>query len=110
MNIYKSLYALLAYINEPVLEEALLKRMQWRCREQLQQEDATLDVLGEPVYKRNENEKVVGKKVKFHSWGGKRTSETGDDVVIPNPSYRAKFHSWGGRKRSVPQQAAAPSK
>lgn len=100
---YKSLYTLLAYINEPLLEEALVKRMQWRCRQQLQQEEAAeMDVDGELVHKRGENEKVVGKKVKFHSWGGKRTSDAGNDAGIPNPAYRAKFHSWGGRKRSVP--------
>lgn len=95
INVYKSLYALLAYINQPLLEEALMKRMEFRCRQQLQKELLLQDQ--ETVYKRSENEKVVGKKVKFHSWGGKRT---GEDDIIPNPVYRAKFHSWGG-KRSV---------
>lgn len=78
-----------------------MKRMELRCRQQQQQQVEVPELNGEPVYKRSENEKVVGKKVKFHSWGGKRTSETGSDAVIPSPSYRAKFHSWGGRKRSV---------
>lgn len=108
LSIYKSLYALLAYINEPLLEDALMKRMEWRCRQQQQQQQVEVPELngGEPVFKRSENEKVVGKKVKFHSWGGKRTSETGSEAVIPSPSYRAKFHSWGGRKRSVPNADA----
>lgn len=99
LNVYKSLYALLAYINKPLLEEALIKQMEFRCRQQLLQQQLILDQ--ENVYKRSENEKVVGKKVKFHSWGGKRTGGTGNEDIIPNPSYRAKFHSWGG-KRSVP--------
>ena len=116
LNVYRSVYALLAYINEPALEEALLKRMEWRCRQQLQRDEQLADLVAavpggaatEPVYKRGENEKVVGKKVKFHSWGGKRTSEISNDVVIPNPSYRAKFHAWGGRKRSVPDESVKP--
>lgn len=104
VNLYKSLYALLAYINEPLLEEALLKRMEFRCRLQLQEDGLMLaaeDNEVDPVYKRSESEKVVGKKVKFHAWGGKRTGETD---MIPSPVYRAKFHSWGGRKRSVPNK------
>lgn len=104
MNVYKSLYALLAYINEPLLEEALLKRMKWRCHEQLQLEGA-MDVDAEPVFKRSETEK---KKIKFHAWGGKRTADPSNDV-IPNPVYRAKFHSWGGKKRSVPVTAPGPA-
>lgn len=79
-----------------------MKRMLSRCQDQLQQ-DGLVNEVGEPVYKRSEMEKVVGKKVKFHSWGGKRTSE-GNDVIIPSPSYRAKFHAWGGRKRSAPSE------
>lgn len=89
VNLYRSLYVLMAYINE----DALMKQIERRCREQQQQEEET-------VYKRSEGEKVVGKKQKFHSWGGKRTGAAGGDGVIPNSVYRARFHSWGG-KRSV---------
>lgn len=58
VNIYKSIYALLNYINEPLLEDALMKRIEWRCRQELLQQGLLEDAAGEPVYKRSEVEKV----------------------------------------------------
>lgn len=49
------------------------------------------------VYYKRDGAKVIGKKQKFHSWGGKRDNRGKDplkDQVIPR-SYPP-FHSWGG--------------
>lgn len=37
--------------------------------------------------------KVIGKKLQFHSWGGKRNGKETSKVVIRTP-----FHSWGGKR------------
>uniref|UniRef100_A0A336MSG2 CSON000586 protein n=1 Tax=Culicoides sonorensis TaxID=179676 RepID=A0A336MSG2_CULSO len=65
----------------------LLKKLQHTC---LANEDGT--------YFKRDGTKIIGKKQKFHSWGGKRDNRGKDplkDQVIPR-SYPP-FHSWGGK-------------
>jgi hypothetical protein len=45
--------------------------------------------------------KMVGTKVKFHSWGGKRNDNAQKDRSNPKIVVRTPFNSWGG-KRSDP--------
>lgn len=91
INLYKSLYFLLAFVDDGDLEDALIRNVQKRCQDE------------ELVFKRSSGseEKVVGKKIKFHSWGGKRSNEA---VLTPKLVNRATFHSWGGKR----SQASAP--
>lgn len=49
------------------------------------------DKAAELMIKRD---KVIGQKIRFHSWGGKRNSKERPKVVIRAPV----FHSWGGKR------------
>lgn len=86
VNLYRSFYLILTFMNDSELGELILKNFQRRCEE----DDS------ETLFKRSGDEKVVGKKIKFHSWGGKRTIE--DFIPKVKVANRAPFHSWGGKR------------
>lgn len=75
------------FIKDRLFYVELLKKLQHVCTMNNQ----------EGVFFKRDGTKVIGKKQKFHSWGGKRDNRGKDplkDQVIPR-SYPP-FHSWGG--------------
>lgn len=61
-------------------------------------EGSCIDIENSHDYGKRDGSMVIGKKLKFHSWGGKRgdrlSKEPLKDQVIAR-SYPP-FHSWGG--------------
>ncbi|XP_055677580.1 leucokinins-like [Lutzomyia longipalpis] len=79
-----------AYVMDPVSTEGIERSLRRGCE---------TDLLTNPADKRSD-EKVVGKKIKFHSWGGKR-----HQVNLDSGAYRiitrTPFHSWGGKRAAM---------
>ncbi|XP_059621257.1 leucokinins-like [Phlebotomus argentipes] len=76
-----------AYVLDPVSAEGIERNLRRSC-----ESDAPL------VSDKRSDEKVVGKKIKFHSWGGKRhlpNLDSGYRIITRTP-----FHSWGGKRAS----------
>ncbi|GAB0087972.1 hypothetical protein DMENIID0001_023430 [Sergentomyia squamirostris] len=87
-----------AYIPDPIAMDAIERYLRRSC-------------LGggetPPSGDKRGDEKVVGKKIKFHSWGGKRHQlnlDNGYRIITRTP-----FHSWGGKRGPPAMFATDPA-
>ncbi|XP_055716377.1 leucokinins-like isoform X2 [Phlebotomus papatasi] len=85
-----------AYVLDPVTTEGIERSLRRNCASES-------EFSNNSGSDKRSDEKVVGKKIKFHSWGGKRHQgnlEGGYRIITRTP-----FHSWGG-KRAYPSDPA----
>lgn len=85
-----------AYVLDPVTTEGIERSLRRNCASES-------EFSSNSASDKRSDEKVVGKKIKFHSWGGKRHQgnlEGGYRIITRTP-----FHSWGG-KRANPSDPA----
>lgn len=81
---------LINMVNDDTMNEIIMNFMENNCNDFLAQQD-------------KRSGKVVGKKIKFHSWGGKRNSAGAGKFIDSQPKMviRNPFHSWGGKRSYV---------
>lgn len=90
--------SLLIYLAADLLKDSTLERLlRDQLREQCQQQ-ATKRAGGGGGWPSVKREAQATRKMRFHSWGGKRSSSNSDRT--PKIVIRTPFRPWGGKRSS----------